>query len=196
MQAHAVGAAPTFTTTNNWGGYAVTGGTLSVTNVAGSWRVPKSQCNGSAASDTAIFVGIDGYTQGSPTVEQVGTAAYCTGNGRVTNYAFYEFVCAGCPPPPAPTQYPVKPGDVISAVVTCNGGTAFTLQLMDGATTLFTVNQPTGFSAACSSAEWVVDDPRRGTQPAAFPVDRLRRYPVFRGLRDHRWADGTNQLIC
>lgn len=157
------GAPPTFTTTNNWGGYAVTGGNNSVTMVAGSWKVPKSQCNGTIVSGTAIFVGIDGYPPSSPNVEQVGTAAYCV-NGTLGYYAFYEFACpAGpptCPGPTPPGQYPVKPGDAISAVVTCNGGTQFTVTLMDGATTLFTATQPSGFgTAACSSAEWVVDDP-------------------------------------
>jgi len=166
-QVDAAGTSPTFTTTNNWSGYAATGGNLSVTNVAGSWRVPKSQCNGTTQSDTAIFVGIDGYPPGGPTVEQVGTAAECKGSGAATYVAFYEFVCAGCP---APQTYTVHAGDVISAVVTCSSGTDFTVTLMDGATTLISAQQPPGFSAACSSAEWVVEDPFNMATNSLFPL--------------------------
>jgi Peptidase A4 family len=194
-QVYAAGTSPTFTTTNNWGGYAVTGGNLSVTNVTGSWRVPKSECGGTAGSDTAIFVGIDGYPPSDPNVEQVGTAAYCTAAGKIAYYAFYEFVCAGCPPPSPPGQYPVKPGDTISAAVSCNGGTEFTVQLMDGTTTLFTANQPAGFSAACSSAEWVVDDPAEGLNLPLFPLTSFEQAEFGVGFCDDRGANGVDWVI-
>jgi len=161
--AHVLGAT-NGSPTNQWSGYAVTGEQLSVTYVTGSWRVPVVQCSGSSVTGVGIFVGIDGYPGSASTVEQVGTAVYCDANANAHYYAFYEFAPR---PPTPPGMYPVGPGDVISAWVSCTTGTQFTVQLTDvtrSSLPLINANQPNGFSGNCSSAEWIVEDPATKTR--------------------------------
>src|SRR4051794_32080572 len=64
----------TNSTSSNWSGYAVTGGTY--TSVSASWTEPSVSCSGTAYS--SFWVGLDGDT--SSTVEQTGTDADCSGS--------------------------------------------------------------------------------------------------------------------
>jgi len=60
----------------DWAGYAVTGTAL--TSAAGSWTQPAAHCTGTKASQSAFWVGVDGYASTDPTVQQIGTDADCT----------------------------------------------------------------------------------------------------------------------
>ncbi len=60
-------------TSTNWSGYAVTGGTF--TYVHGSWTVPAVTCASGENSQSSTWVGLDGW--GSDTVEQLGSTTGC-----------------------------------------------------------------------------------------------------------------------
>jgi hypothetical protein len=108
----------TKSTSSNWSGYAVTGGTY--TSVSASWVQPAVNCSSTAYS--SFWVGIDGDT--SNTVEQTGTESDCNGSTPVYS-AWYEMY------PKFPTNYsnPVAPGDHFTATVTTDGRGNFTLTL-------------------------------------------------------------------
>jgi Peptidase A4 family len=105
-------------TSTNWSGYAVTGGTYK--SVSASWVEPAVSCSGTAYS--SFWVGIDGDTSG--TVEQTGIEADCNGSTPVYS-SWYEMY------PKFPTNYPdlVKPGDHFTSTVTTDGKGSFTLTL-------------------------------------------------------------------
>jgi hypothetical protein len=107
-------------TSTNWSGYAVTGGTYKT--VTASWVQPAVKCSGTAYS--SFWVGIDGDTSG--TVEQTGTEADCNGSTPVYS-AWYEMY------PKYPTNYrdPVVPGDHFTSTVTTDGRGNFTLTISD-----------------------------------------------------------------
>jgi hypothetical protein len=98
-------------TSTNWSGYVVTGPTVSISDVTGSWVVPPVSCAAGETSAASFWIGIDGYS--SPTVEQIGTDSDCQ-NGVPTYFAWIELF-------PLPSliirSVPVVPGDVISAEV-------------------------------------------------------------------------------
>jgi hypothetical protein len=107
-------------TSTNWSGYAVTGGTYKT--VAASWVQPAVTCSGTAFS--SFWIGIDGDTSG--TVEQTGTEADCNGSTPVYSAWFEMF-------PKFPTNYPdpVVPGDHFTSTVSTDGKGSFTLTLSD-----------------------------------------------------------------
>ena len=121
-QSHAVMHNPdhkiSHSTSTNWSGYAVTGGTYRT--VTSSWVQPAVSCSGTAYS--SFWVGIDGDTSG--TVEQTGTEADCNGSTPVYS-SWYEMY------PKFPVNYPdtVAPGDHFTATVSTDGRGNFTLKL-------------------------------------------------------------------
>ena len=144
----------------DWAGYAVTGTTL--TSAAGSWTQPAALCSGKKPSQSAFWVGIDGYSSADPTVQQVGTDADCTkGTKKVPSapsyYAWYELY------PDSivvidPTTHPVSPGDSLSASVSGSGST-FTLSLTDAGRWSFSTVQVTPVAPLDASAEWIAEAP-------------------------------------
>jgi Peptidase A4 family len=105
-------------TSTNWSGYAVTGGTYQT--VTASWVQPSVSCSGTAYS--SFWVGIDGDT--SNTVEQTGTEADCNGSTPVYS-SWYEMY------PKFPVNFPdpVSPNDHFTGTVTTDGRGMFTLTL-------------------------------------------------------------------
>lgn len=138
----------------NWGGYAVTGASGSVTDVKGSWVVPAVTCT-SGNQYSSFWVGIDGYSSG--TVEQIGTSSDCSG-ATPKYYAWAEFY----PKFPKTLPLTISPGDVISAEVKYTGKNSFTVTLTDvttGKSASATGKVP---SAKRSSAEWIFEAPYSG----------------------------------
>jgi Peptidase A4 family len=139
---------------SNWGGYAVTGASGSVTAALASWTVPSATCGSAETSYSSFWVGIDGFS--SSTVEQTGTDSDCS-NGVATYYAWYEFY-------PKPSRgigsISVHPGDEIGAVVVYSAKTGlFTDAIRD-----FTTGQQFSTSSAVSgaqrsSAEFILESP-------------------------------------
>ena len=161
-------------TSTNWGGYAVTGASGSVTSAVGSWTVPAVTAGTSRTTTyySAFWVGIDGFS--SSTVEQTGTISQNTGS-TATYYAWYEFY-------PSPmyqiTSVPVKPGDQMLATVTYTGqgrslfgrtSSAFSVTITDKTTGKSFTTSGTVSGAARSSAEWIAEAPSssRGVLPLA-----------------------------
>jgi len=144
-------------TSTNWSGYASVSNINKpannfVTDVKGSWTVPTLTC-GSSATYSAIWVGIDGYT--SNTVEQLGTEQDCSG-GTQQNYVWYEMYPKNSY---NVSNFPIYPGDVMTAEVKYTGSGKFQLSITD-TTHPNSFSQPfTSKSAKISSAEWVMEAP-------------------------------------
>ncbi len=156
----------------NWSGYADTNDTFS--SVASSWTEPTVNCaNSSGGLDgilglstlngllggpdaaSAFWVGLDGYNSSS--VEQLGTDSDCV-SGAPSYYAWYEMY-----PNPSvtlPSQYPVQPGDQMTALVASNpAGTSFTLEIKDTTAGWTFSTTQTGSGFARSSAEAIAEAP-------------------------------------
>jgi hypothetical protein len=162
----------------NWSGYADTNETYN--SVASSWTEPTVNCASSGGglgalgspsfsslgglSDSALggpdaaasfWVGLDGYN--STSVEQLGTDSDCD-SGTPTYYAWYEMY-----PNPSvqlPSQYPVQPGDKLTALVASNSaGTSFTLEIKDATAGWTFSTTQTGSGFARSSAEVIAEAP-------------------------------------
>ncbi|HTQ56024.1 MAG TPA: G1 family glutamic endopeptidase [Bryobacteraceae bacterium] len=137
----------------NWSGYAALGSGF--TRAVGSWVVPAATCS-SGSQYASFWVGIDGY--GSGTVEQLGTEDDCTG-ATPSYHAWYEFCCKE--PEITISNFPVKPGDVIAAVVSYNGS-GFVLAIKN-VTTGQTYKKTGNIAGAQrASAEWIAEAPSSG----------------------------------
>jgi hypothetical protein len=157
---------------SNWGGYADTNDTFN--SVASSWTEPTVNCAnsngglngvlglstlsgllGGPGAASAFWVGLDGYN--STSVEQLGTDSDCD-SGAPTYYAWYEMY-----PNPSvqlPSQYPVQPGDQMTALVSSNSaGTSFTLSIKDATAGWNFSTTQTGSGFARSSAEVIAEAP-------------------------------------
>jgi len=145
-------------TTPNWAGYVAstnifnpTKGTVSF--VQGTWTIP-SIASGQAKPGTfyAIWVGIDGLNNN--TIEQLGTA-YQFINGKQTVYAWIELF------PKASMQianFPVKPGNSITASVQFVGSNKYKLTMFNNTTKTFTSVTKTA-SSPRTCCEWIVEAP-------------------------------------
>ncbi|MGD0272864.1 MAG: G1 family glutamic endopeptidase [Gaiellaceae bacterium] len=146
----------------NWAGYDATGGGF--TSVTASWVEPSIQASYSPETYAVFWVGLDG--DGSPTVEQIGTAAYSEG-GSVYYFAWYEMY------PAAAILIPVinvSPGDEMTGTVTSDGAGGFTLKLVND-----TTNEPfsidkTSISAQRFSAEVIAEAPSSSASGPTFQL--------------------------
>ncbi len=124
---------PVYSTPDNsskWAGYDVTGGVGAFNGTHGSWIVPAVICSTGkkapsyqANSMSVFWVGIDGATSASTTVEQTGTASNCV-NGKAEYRAWYEFFPDNLQyldqlPIKGKFPYPVAKNDTIAASVGC-----------------------------------------------------------------------------
>ena len=143
----------------NWAGYAVSDPAGLVTYVSGSWIVPSVSGSKKTTAYSAFWVGIDGLTPDSPTVEQIGTDSDIQ-NGRAVYYAWYEFY---------PKQFvqiitgfSISPGDTIFSSVSYSSN-IFTLTITDttnGNSKTITQDASTlGYSVKLNSAEWIAEAP-------------------------------------
>jgi Peptidase A4 family len=159
----------TAVSSSNWAGYADTNDTFDA--VSSSWTQPAVNCSSSGTSlsgllgsssllggpgaAAAFWVGLDGNN--STSVEQLGTDSDCD-SGTPSYYAWYEMY-----PNPSvtlPSQYPVQPGDQMSASVTANSaGTSFTLAIKDATAGWTFSTTQTGSGFARSSAEVIAEAP-------------------------------------
>jgi len=147
-------------TSQNWGGYAVESDfnaplSGAVSDVKGTWTVPAVSSSGSTHTYSSTWVGIDGYSDN--TVEQTGTEQDWTSNGPVY-YAWFEMY---------PkfgyriVNFPVQPGDTISAEVKYIGNNSFKLTIANlRRNAVFSTTQRS--KAQRSSAEWIVEAPSSG----------------------------------
>lgn len=146
------GTANATATSTNWSGYAATGGTYS--SVSATWVQPAVTCS-SGDQYSSFWVGLDGYSSNS--VEQTGTDSDCTGSSP-SYYGWYEMY----PHPSFSFGSTVSPGDTISASVTFNGKSSYTLTLADESKGWSTSTTKKLAKAARSSAEVIIEAPSSG----------------------------------
>src|ERR1700753_877679 len=143
------------TTSTNWAGYVLTGGSGAFTSVSSSWTEPAASC-GSGTQYAAFWVGLDGYN--SDSVEQTGSDSDCSG-GTPDYYGWYEMY----PADPGYFTNPVAPGDSMSASVAVSG-TSYTLTLTDSTQDWTQTENETG-SFANSSAGVITEAPPAAQGP-------------------------------
>jgi len=171
----------------NWSGYAVSA--PDVTSVSATFTVPEVGPPGSIGGlppNFSAWVGIDGYTSG--TVEQTGIAgSWDDKTGTASYSAWWEMY-----PRSSSTikKMTVSAGDSITASVTYNGRTSFTLSIADnttGESFSTTVSAPAGGSkiAERSSAEFVVE------RPATISKGYLTILPLATFTTDEIFTDAS-----
>jgi Peptidase A4 family len=177
----------TVSDSTNWSGYAVTG--TSFTQALGSWVIPTVNCTKTPNTFSSFWVGIDGWN--SNTVEQTGTDSDC--NGKTPSYyAWYEFFPAASV---VISTVPVSPGNKMSASVTWNSGTTFTLSITNESTGKSFSKSGSVSGAVRTSAEWIAEAPcctRRGGILPLADFGTVSFGDDFTGVTDTNWASDSS----
>lgn len=142
------------TVSENWSGYAVTSN-KPFTDASTEFVQPTITCNGKPQVYTSNWVGIDGFND--QTVEQDGTAGYCSKKSNYMQPNYYAWI--EMYPLPEVIAYKVSPGDVISASVRDTASGTFTLTITD--VTTGKTHTQTANCSKCErdSAEWIIERP-------------------------------------
>jgi hypothetical protein len=153
-------AATANTTSVNWSGYAVETNLANpqayfFTDVQATWMVPP--VNPSASNTySSTWIGLDGDSQSSKTIEQIGTEQDFI-NGKAVYYAWYEMY----PKALVKLDLVIQPGDTIHAEVKYLGNNTYELSLDD-----VTRGEPFTIDIVSakpirSSAEWIEESTGR-----------------------------------
>jgi hypothetical protein len=134
-------------------------------SVAATFTVPAVTCSAPGAG-VGLWVGMDGYPHGNPTIEQVGVGANCVQsvvNGTYPTYFAWYQMGPGLPV----LRRAVAPGDVITASVSYDGSARrYDLDLTDagrpGADIRASLPCPPTATCHDSSAEVIAEDPDGG----------------------------------
>ncbi len=148
----------------NWSGYAATGGTY--TAVSGSWTVPEFTPDSPAGADAA-WVGIGGVN--ATDLIQAGTQQTVSGNGSTQYQAWVETL----PQASHPVPLTVNPGDSVSISITQDPRNQTQWQVaFTNNTSGQTYNVTEHYTSSMSSAEWIEEAPSaaRGRQ---LPLDNF-----------------------
>src|SRR5262245_59009009 len=151
--------APTVNTTSvNWSGYAVETNLASpqanvFTDVQATWVVP-SVIPSASNTYSSTWIGLDGDSQSSKTVKQIGIEQDYI-NGKAVYYAWYEMY----PKALVKLDLVIQPGDTISAEVQYLGNNFYQLHLDDGSQSFTTVIESS--KPIRSSAEWIEESTGR-----------------------------------
>ena len=192
--------APNPVTSSNWSGYVAETNLSrpqpnSVTEVNGSWIVPKVTGPSTGSTYSAVWVGIDGA--GNSTVEQDGTSEDVI-NGQPVYQAWWEMYSSGTQQPgQVISSMTVEPGDSITASVQyiTSGAYAgqFYLSIVDNSrpNDSFSIYassaQYQSPLAQRSSAEWIVEAPEVGGSIAS---GGLRQRHLHQGFRSDQRSLG------
>ncbi|HEY8743986.1 MAG TPA: G1 family glutamic endopeptidase [Chloroflexota bacterium] len=144
----------------NWAGYAATGGTF--TSVSGTWTVPSVNANGNPGAD-ATWVGIGGVQ--TRDLLQAGTDATAVA-GQVRYTAWIETL----PQPSHTVALTVSPGDSISVAISQQTGNTWHIAMQDH-TTGQAYQTDITYNSSRSSAEWIEEAPVGGRRVA--PLDQF-----------------------
>src|SRR5262245_4606182 len=135
--------APTVNTTSvNWSGYAVETNLASpqanvFTDVQATWVVP-SVIPSASNTYSSTWIGLDGDSKSSKTVEQIGIEQDYI-NGKAVYYAWYEMY----PKALVKLDLVIQPGDTINAEVKYLGNNFYQLHLDDRSQSITTVIERT-----------------------------------------------------
>lgn len=143
----------------NWAGYVAATSfnhpkNNSVEVVSGAWVAP-FLAPSQEDSFAAIFVGIDGFFENSPTVEQIGTIHFFV-SGVQFDFVFVEVF------PSLPLElvgFPVKPGDVMGGEVAFVGNDRFIFYIMNFTHNVYAAISLKARGVKRNSAEWIVEAP-------------------------------------
>jgi hypothetical protein len=146
---------------DNWAGYVAVGRRF--TSVTATWTQPEVHATWSTARRVDIWVGLDGATGVSSTVEQTGIGCGEGFDPWSVCWAWYEMV----PKPPVTIDtarvasgsqdMTVSPGDTVTATVTSLGDQRFRLTLVDDSLGESFSTVKTSPAAKCDSAEIIVE---------------------------------------
>src|SRR4051812_2881318 len=154
----AAGAAPAAaaesSTSSNWAGYAVMRDGVRFARVAGAWTMPHVDCSSVQIRWSAVWVGLGGYDDTSPALEQIGTEADCDSSGRAHYWAWYELV----PDVSHRARLRVHPGDRMAASVVVTGRRV-RLRLSNRTTGLGLTRTLFAEAVDTTSAEWIIEAP-------------------------------------
>jgi hypothetical protein len=154
---------------DNWGGYALTGGPF--TQISGTWTVPAAVPGPSNPLDSwsSTWIGIGGA--GETTLIQLGTEQnFQNISPPIRNYPLREYyawteLLPGFPVQLPPQQFPVSPGDVITAsincIASCTPGMTQTWH-MTMSNLIKGWNWVSGnvyYASSMASAEWIMETP-------------------------------------
>lgn len=187
----------------NWAGYVVThAGSAGFSSVSGTWRAPRATCTSGQESESAVWVGLGGYSETSRGLEQIGTDANCSRAGKATYSSWFELL----PAEPVNLRLAVHPGNTIVASVTRKGD-GVTLRIRNLTTGAhLSVTRRTS-NVDVSSAEWIVEAPSvcvSEQRCAVLPltdfgeIDFLSATAVAHGhtgaIRDAHWSASALEL--
>ena len=152
-------------TSNNWSGYVLTGGSGGYQAISADWTVPTLDC----ASSTEWLGGVLGGRQRCwryyPGLFQDGTQSYCA-DGQETDYAWWTDDDYD-----DNSQYlfTVSPGDVIDAEVwqETSGYWAYSVSDLTSGSSSSDVES---FSGPGTSAEWIAEDPGNPNTNGLYPL--------------------------
>jgi len=156
-------------TNNRWAGYVVAGqayGTMS-----GSWTVPVvsyAQRPGNPSDEySSAWIGIGGNAENDGTLVQLGTAQEASSSTGVPRYYAWYLFYGGIGQGEVkldPTQYPVGPGDKITASIQCvasctpnPNGQTWTLTMTSSLWPHPWVSDKITYNSSMSSAEWIME---------------------------------------
>ena len=156
-------------TSQNWSGYAATGGTF--TGVGGTWSVPQPSSSTAIAGVGATWVGIGGVS--SQDLIQAGTQDVTAG-GQHEFQAWIELL------PQASQQVPlaVAPGDSITVSITESSPGSGTWQIsLQNNTSGQSYQTTVQYRSSQSSAEWIEEAPAGGNGSVIEPLDNFGTVP-------------------
>jgi hypothetical protein len=149
-------------TSNNWSGYAATGGTYTAVN--GTWTVPQYSASSTGGVD-ATWVGIGGVN--SRDLIQAGTQETVSGSGLTQYQAWIEMLPAASHPVPLT----VHPGDSVSVSIDQQSTGNWQISFTDN-TTGQTYQTTVQYTSSNSSAEWIEEAPSAG-RGGILPLDNF-----------------------
>jgi hypothetical protein len=196
-----VAAANASQVSTNWSGYVAVAPTseaatspdltLTFSDVTASWVQPKARCVKGRSDAAAFWVGLGGFNEDSPALEQLGTTAQCSSRGVATYFAWWEII------PAAAIQVPMKlrPGDRVTAAVLVKGQKV-TMSLTNATrktrfSKVMTVSQPLDVS----SAEWIAEAPSACTASGSCEVVSLTNFGSVTFKNAYATANGVTGTI-
>ncbi len=152
------------TTSPNWSGYVLTGGSGGYQAISADWTVPTLDCASVPDGVTSDWVGVNGASD-APGLFQDGTSSNCV-SGQQSNYAWWTDEAES---DSDQNLFTVSPGDVISAEVwqeTSGLWAYYVSDLTSGSSS----SAPESFSGPGTTAEWIAEDPGDPTTQGLYPL--------------------------
>ena len=176
--AAAAPAAAAESTSSNWAGYAVMRDGVRFARVSGAWTMPRVDCSSAETRWSAVWVGLGGYTDDSPALEQIGTEADCDRSGRAHYSTWYELV----PDVAHSARLRVRPGHRMAASVTVQGRRV-RLRLSNRTTGRSFTKVLRARVVDVTTAEWIVEAPSACPSTSADSSCRIMPLADFGATR-------------